>query len=554
MIGTLRKHSQSLWIVIIIVIVISFVYFFTPEVENMNDAPQVDYGTLYGQKLTRPDGLAARREANIGIALQTGRWPDDSRFRDQVTQIANQRLLLSANVKREGIVVPESAVIAFIRQQFSDPSTGKFNESFYDGFLNVLKQQGGVTEADFEAYAANEVAIRHLSELHGLGGKLVSTRAAESIFRRENEQREARIVFLNKSNYFDFVTLDTNAVTQYFTNRINTYRIPERVVVNYVFFGFSNYLAEAKTELAKETNLTTRIEAEYTERGTNAFQTADGEAMTAEAAKKEIEAEFADTKAQEICEKAAYAFANEVFAIADVRAENLSNIAKQHGYPVLETQPFTELDGPKDLDTPGNFASTAFRLSPTEPLASPLLWTEGIYLLAYNRSLASEPAQLTNVWDEVVEDYRESQARESMSQAGSKIAVELVAGLASGKQFKDLVPTNGVSVVDVPAFSRQTRSIPQVEDLGLAPSSIISTAFDLNPGTSSGFIPGGNGGYIVHTLRKVSVTDAELTAALPEFLQDFRSERANLAFQDWFRVEFLASGIAPSTPQNQPAQ
>jgi len=213
------------------------------------------------------------------------------------------------------------------------------------------------------------------------------------------------------------------------------------------------------------------------------------------------------------------------------------------------------LDGPEDLDTPGNFASTAFNLSPEEPLASPLIWTEGIYLLAYNRRVASELPTLGNVWEEVVEDYRESQAREAMSQAGSKIAVELVAGLASNKAFKDLVPTNGVTVVDVPAFSRRTRSIPQVELFGLSPNSIINTAFDLKPGSSSGFIPGGQGGYIVHSRNLVPVSNDELTAALPEFLMDFRAERANVAFQEWFRAEFTSSGLMPpAAPQNQAAQ
>ena len=347
--------------------------------------------------------------------------------------------------------------------------------------------------------------------------------------------------------------MDTNAVTRYFTNRMATYRIPERVVVNYVFFGFSNHLAEAKAELAKETNLTARIEAEYTDRGTNAFRNTEGEPMSAEEAKKEIENEFADTKAQAICEKKAYAFANEVFSIADVRAENLSSIAEKRGYPVLETKPFTELDGPKDLDTPGNFASTAFNLSPEEPLASPLVWTEGIYLIAFNRRVPSESPTLTNVWDDVVEDFRESEAREAMAQAGAKIAVEIVAGLASSKPFKDLVPTNGVTLVDVPAFSRSTRSIPQVEDLGISPMSIINTAFDLKPGSASGFIPGGNGGYIVYCQREVPVSDEEVTKALPDFLKEFRAQRSNTAFREWLETEFQSSGLAPRPQQPEQA-
>ena len=552
MIGTLRKHSQTLWYFIIVIIVISFVYFFTPEVDQLGNAPGADFGSFQGEALKRQDWLDASVQARVSFFLQTGRWPTGSGMENRIEMITRQRLMINKLAEKAGIIVPDEAVGAYIARNFSDPQTGAFTQSRYDNFLQNLQGAGGVTEAQFEEFVRSDLALQMLSRLRGQSGQLVSTRAADGLFRRENEQREAEAVFLNTSNYVSQVKITTNAIATYFTNRMASYRIPERVVVNYVYFAFTNYNDKAEAALQAETNLTSRIEQEYDTRGTNAFRNAEGEILSAADAKQKIRGEFIEEKAAELGKQAAVAFANEVFTIADVKTANLLTVAKKYGYEVKETKPFTELDGPKDMDVPGNFASTAFNLSPEEPLASPLNWINGIYLIGYNRRVASETPALTNVWDDVVADYKRSQAQELAVQAGTKLAAAVNAGLAAGQNFKSIASTNGFKVVEIPAFSRNTRSIPQVEDFGVAPSEIISTAFSLEPGHASSFRRSGRGGYIVTTTKQIPVAEDRLKEELPDFLGDVRAERMNLAFQEWFGTEFAKSGLAPA--QETPAQ
>ncbi len=547
MIGSIRKHSQWLWIFVIIVIVLSFVVFFTPEVENIGGGSSENFGTIYGQAIKREDLLQAASEARLTFFFRFQRWPGS----DQLTRSmgfdieneARQRLLMTAQIRKASIKVPDDVVARYIMNIFQDQQTKQFSQASYENFLKNTASQAGVTEQGFETFIRNELALAHLTQIHGLSGKLISTRAAETFYRRENEEVESQVVFLNTSNFVDQVKIETNTIVKYFTNQTARYRIPERAVVSYVYFAYSNTVAEAEKALNTGTNLDTRVAAEYVRRGTNSFKNSDGEVKSAEEAKKSIRKGLVEEKSTELTREKMVAFANEVFRIQPVKAENLGTVAKQHGLPVLESEPFTELDGPKKIDVPNNFASTAFSLTLEEPLASPLSWIDGVYLIAYNRRVPPEVPGLTSVWDKVVADYKRSQSQELTVNAGMEIAQSITNGLALGKSFSDLCATNKLAPVKLPPITRVTRSIPAIEDEGISPTEYRELVFSLKTGYASGFRQSGFGGYIAFASGAKPVTPERLQAEMPKFLNDLRANRVNYAFQDWFRGEIGKAGI-----------
>ena len=70
MFGTIRKHQTWLWAIIITVIIISFVWFFSPYTK-MHDSGgrSVNFGSIYGRKITEENFIHARRviEAFPGV-------------------------------------------------------------------------------------------------------------------------------------------------------------------------------------------------------------------------------------------------------------------------------------------------------------------------------------------------------------------------------------------------------------------------------------------------------------------------------------------------------
>lgn len=541
MIGTIRKHSQFLWVFIIAGTIIAFVVFFMPGDNPLEFTQKADYGSRYGVPLTREDRIAADRDANLLFMVQYDRFPDPSFPLDRLVE---ERLAVNALAKLHGIKVSDETMRAWIRLLFTDRATGKPSAQRYDGFLQVLKQRTRFTELDVEEWARNTAAADHLRRIYTQSGKLVSSRAADLFMRYENEQAEAEFVFVPETNYLSKVAYTTHDIATYFTNNIASFRIPERVVVNYVFFDNSNtnYLAEAEKVIAASTNLQTRIDKEYEDRGTNSFRNAEGEVMSKEDAAKKIRQDFVEEEAGKISEDASRVFANEVFKIPDVKTENLFSVAKKMGYEVKESEPFTELDGPTEFDAPGSFAATAFQLSAEEPLTSPIRGVEGIYVIAYNRRVASEIPALTNVMSDVVEEYRNFKADQLLREAGHKIADTIEKGLAAGQLLKDILKTEKLESVTVPPFSRTTRSIPQVETFGITTEEFVTAAMDLEPGSSGQFRSTRNGGYVIYLKKLTSVSDEKVASGLNQFVKDLRLSRQGIVNRAWLDYEDVLSG------------
>jgi hypothetical protein len=539
MIGTIRKHSNFLWVIVIIFTVVSFVIFFTPEVGNVG-GQSVNYGTAYGIELTREERVAAELETRLYVFNQIRQWPDSS-MSDQVNAMAVRRCVMLKRAEIEGINVPDEAVARYIKAMFADRETKKFNLANYNEFTTKLLPQNGINESQFEDYIRHEIALGQLNQMAGQSAGLVSTRAARSLFERENETVEAMAAFVQRSNHLAQVKIETNAVTTYFTNNIGSYRIPERTVVDYVYFSFTNHLKQAETNLMARTNLAVAIDGIYAERGTNDFKDDDGKILEAEGAKKKIRERMLEQESTQIGRNKMKEFANAVFRIDPVSTANLHNIAKEMGYEVKSTAPFTELDGPDDMDVPGNFASAAFNLSTEEPLASPLSWINGVYVIAFNKRLPPKNPELTNVWFDVVRDYRRDESSKMALDTGLKLAKSIKQHLASGLTFEAACHTNGTQAIKLPPFTRFTRSIAPVEDFAVPTSEFVSQAFDLEEGYSSDFVESGSGGFIAFTLKRTAISNALATDGIADFVNGLRQERQRQVLGEWTSAQLAGT-------------
>ena len=159
MFGTIRKHSQSMWIVIIIVIVISFVVFFTPSVDVRDwfEGGRADSGIS-------SEEVAAQREVMVGDMMeqlpylmarqQPPSKPDKVDFDfniqmmqrnpegmqkegDRVAYEALVRLRLLEKAKELGIEFSEETVVRRIEQQFMNEN-GLFDVNLYQNTVLLL--------------------------------------------------------------------------------------------------------------------------------------------------------------------------------------------------------------------------------------------------------------------------------------------------------------------------------------------------------------------------------------------------------------------------------
>jgi len=560
MLGTLRKHSQWMWVIIIIVIIISFVIWPTPDAQ-LGGRDEGKFGTIYGRPIETAEINSAAREAQLGFFFRYRTWPD----RPEIARMAGfdldsearQRLVLSEALKRSLVIVSDSAVAHYIRQNFPDRNQpGKYDPQAYASFLRETLAPRGISEADFHNFIRHQIGVGHLVALRGMSGSLVTSRAAEATFRLENESVLTEAVFLQDTNFVASVVIETNALSQFFTNRMATYRIPERVQVGYVAFASSNYFAEADKTLAAVTNLTALIDAEFTARGTNALRGPEGTTLTPDDAKKKLRDELRKDHARTNAMGAATAFANELYRIKDVGPTNLYALAAQKKMPVLDSGPFDDIEGPVGQNLSIRFIRTAFSLTAEAPLSPTVEGPDGYYILALKRRISSENAAFDAVKDRVIADYKRAQSHELCMQAARAAMTKLTNGLAQGKSFKDTAETEKITVVEVPALNRRLRQMAPLDERGADLQRYREEAFRLGKGRVSQPEPtfGGGGAYFFYVKEVTGVTEEKLKTDLPGYTDEYRERRMGGVFSEWFNREFERSGILGARQNANPGK
>jgi peptidyl-prolyl cis-trans isomerase D len=527
MIGTIRKHSKVLWLIIIAATIISFVYWgANPGRSGRGTAG--DFGEVDGRRIKREDYAAAQREVYLRTFFNTGRWPDQDA--DALMRETYIRLLLIKKQEDFNIQVDNEAVAK---------AAGNILRSLNGGrpvtlsvFASEVLTPKGIATEDFEHFIRHDLGNQQLISVAGLGGNLVTPQEAEALYRREHEDISTWAVFFSASNHLDEISVTDQDVAAYYTNYIHNYSLPDRVQVTYVRFPASNFVAEGEAQLAQEPNLEDRLETTYQKLGTNYFR----DAKSPEEAKQILRHQIVMDNARSLARKKASEFATELYAIEPLRAENLGVLAERKGLTAHLSEPFDRQYPPSDLKVGGDFLKRAFALTPEEPFSETLLGEDAAYVIAFNKRLPSEIPPLEEIRKQVENDYKLSRAVLKARQAGATFAAMLAAGMPNGKSFSNIVDEAAVKPVQLPPFSISTSTLPEVEKHASL-FQFKQAAFSLAPGKAGEFVPTSEGGFVVFVQAKLPVDEEKMKTDLPEFIATVRRTREYEAFNKWFSKE-----------------
>ncbi len=542
MIGILRKHQQGLLWVVAVVVISSFLVFFNPGQSSGRDSVRRSYGTLYGKPIKGDEVREANRQAILASIVRFGgpETKEAKRARFNLNQETYQRLLLRAKTKELGIQVDDKAVATWIRENLKDPKTGVVN---YKAFVDRVLTPKDFTSADFEEYVRQDLALRHLIDVLGVSANLVTPREAEGEFRRENEQARASLVVFAASNHVGGVKLDAVSLRQFYTNQLPNYRIPERVVVNYVYWESTNNLAKAEAQMSQISGLAAKIEQYYNERGADTFKDENGATMAKESALALIRRQSAIAEAAKMSEAAAREFANELYAIEPVKAENLAQLAAKKGLTVRKSEPFPATGVAPGLEDLANLGSEVAKLTSEQPFSVPVSGMSGTVVAALANKIPSEVPPFEAVESRIREDKKRFDSREAARNAASAFAISLTNGLAQGKSLADIAAAEKQHVIELAPFSLASESIPDLNP-SLNISQIKDTVFNLKPGTASRMVTTFDGGFVAY-LKSIDPIDSSVVkAGLNSFTEEVRQRRRQEIIEAWLRNEFQVSGLS----------
>jgi len=537
MIGTIRRHSKWLWGVVVVAVILSFVIWTDARPgRSIFNRGGAEFGHLYGRPVTRDQYLHALNSVEVDELMRGGRGRSGA---DKERQI-QEYLLLQSKVKDLGIQVSDEAVGTYLHENFKDPTTGAFN---YDSLIQNLRQRTRINETAFIDYIRQQVAIQHLIEVVGSASKLVTPREAEADFRRENEQHVATAALFSVSNLLASITARPEELTQFYSNRIASYRIPERLILVYVKFDATNHLAEAQAEIAKDPTFTNKFDQYYAQRGADAFRDENDKVMTRDAAFRKLREETAEQSALAFARRSAAAFNDELGRQTNVNPSVFAMTATKLGVPVRSTPPFRSGDPIPGLDGVAQLQQRVSSLDAETPYTEPLDGAGFVVIPMLQTKLPPEVPQFEVIRERVSRDFKADRARTAAREAGEKFQIAAAAAVAAGKSFSETAIVQRVTVTELPPFSIGVQTVAGL-DPRLNLYSLKNAAFVLKTNEVSRFTETADGGFVLYLREKRPVADSAVKAGLAAALSEARQQRKMSAFQGWFSTEFQKAGLA----------
>jgi hypothetical protein len=443
------------------------------------------------------------------------------------------RLLLTQKAEEMGVHVSDETVASAAAQMIRSLTHGG-QQVTMESFAKQALTPNGMTVADFENFVRHDLVIQQLVQALGLPGALVTPQEAASIYQRNHQEVSAQIVYFPATNYLAAVKATPEAVAQFYTNYLAAYRLPERVQVSYVTFAISNFVEQAKVELAK-TNLDVQVDQAYLQ---NAAQIAQmfPEAKTTAEQKAKVRETIINQRAMGNARGVVNDFAKAVFELTPASAANLATVAKQKGLTVHVTAPFSLAEGPQEFAAPEGFTKAAFSLTTDAPFANPLASSEAIYVIALAKQLPSEIPALSDIRDRVTANFKFVEARQLAQSAGTNFAITAKIKMSTGSSFASTAVAAGLSPQVLPPFSISTRELPQLGELADL-NQVKQAAFSTATGQSSAFEANNAGGFVLFVQSQLPVDQSVMNAELPQFTAELRRSRENEAFNQWLQIE-----------------
>lgn len=547
MIGTIRKHSQVTWWIIIVVIVLAFVVWGSKTNSVDGSRSGGNFGVMNGQVITPALFDDARRETLLYHLFATGSFPGGGRTSPDfnIDVETYKRLLQLQKAAEMGIHISDDVAAKAASNQLR--MIGRGNPLSLAEFEKQILARERLTLADFERFMRNQLAIEQLVSVLAISGQLVTPQEIETLYRRDHQELSAQVAFFHASNNLASITVTPEKVAEFYTNQQSRYRLPERLQLSIVRFPISNYLAQAAQEF---TNINEVVENNMIELGTNYVQFG----ATPEAAKEKIHKELLHRAALSFANNDAKKFDNQLYDAsnkAPLTPEVFVAVAKEAQLTPEVTAPFSRNEPPAGLDVGADFVRRAFNLTPEDPLCEPLVGEHSVYVVAFNKQLPSELPSFESIREKVTSDYRFIESAMKAQQQAMDFHATATNGLAAGKSFADLCKQAGIKPVGLSPFSLSTREVPEIENQ-LDLSYLKRAAFETSPGQVGPVLPSADGAAVVYVQAKLPVDEAKMRANLAEFTRSVHQVRRSEVFNEWFRHE--AERVFPSLPYFQQKQ
>ena len=494
MVNLMRANQRWLMIVVSVLVLISFLYFFSASSRIDRTAASDRVGTIYGRPVTITTLQRADRQlrtaAELGLSHIVA--PELTREAQSENDALINQIVMQHQAEAFGILPTneEADEAAQKLPAFRGPN-GQFDPEVKNAFVAEKLNPRGFTEGQVLDLVKRDLQYAKLREVLD-SAVFVTPAEVRTIFEQGFARTEASVVRFKTADLPAGAEPTEDDIKKAYDAQTGQYQQPEKRKVQYVRFG----LDDAQKKLTGRERM-------------DVLKPLSDQAVA-------FLEKLNDAKGK----------------------QDFSAVAQAANLPVKETAEFEERNtaGLPEASVAG-FATSAFKLSTQEPdsnvpLRSPVQNSDAFYVLHLSGTTPGRPMTIDEARPQIIASLKDERTRAAVAARAEEVRTKIAEGLKAGKSFADAAKEAGQTAQDLPGFSLAE---PPPANAPADLSEIVQASTELSIGDLSKFLPSADGGALVFVRGRSGVDEAQFNARKDILASQIRRQKIRTSFEEWLR-------------------
>lgn len=519
-------QSRTVWYIILGIIVISFVGFFTPTMRSTDKQPrEKNAGELFGEKVSHDEYRRAYQNTYIWYILTSGRMmPVNDELAAALQQQAWLRVAALRKAQADQITVADEEIVQQIQRMpvFAGQS-GTFDPAVYRAVL----QQIGLSAPQVENVFREQIGLYKLM-YRPVQAALISPYELKRAYHLYTDRVVLDYAVVQRSEIEKEVAVSREEAEALYAENPDAFRMPDKVRVTYVEFPVANYLDQAEIPEGAALNIYNENIEDYRIESTGEVSIV--EYTPFEEVEEDINARLRRTAARRLAAAAAADLVVATSPKAEGEQPDFNGAAAAAGLSVKTLPAFGPLDELESIDPSAPFRQAAFGLQDDaySSFSDPVVGRDSVYVLNLAQRYESFIPAFDAVEKEALEAARTRAVNVALAQRALEIQTAVQEAAESGKRFRDIAGSFGLTVSTTEEFDVSTELESDYAD------QLIEISLGVEAGEICEPVPVEDGVLIAYVAeRKSTDADLGLPAIRDELIRTLSQSRAQRLGSDW---------------------
>ncbi len=523
--------NRLLWTIFAVIISISFVASFTDMGGCTFSSPSAA-NKAYGSAV-QPNAFNLARYFEMGFRRSSDLTPEIEKM---LNRKAWERIALLGLAEQMKITSSDSEIEDAIRTDPAFSENGVFNA---EKLHKIVQNQLGMNMKNFREYFRQELTLKKIWMAMS-AGSLTSPYEMNNKISSLSDQFTVEYTEVKRSSMTNKIAASKQDAMSFFNDNAERFKVPEKVVVNYISIAASNYLnmAQPSEETIKEYYENNK-ETEFTVTDTNESETV----KTYESVKKDIASKIQRESAYDAAKNIALEFVVDLQEDKYGKSLTIPEALKKHNLSTQKSKPFSMRQNPDWSDAGEELVNAAFLMdfAQTNSACSDVIeGKSNVYVLmpvekkeAYLPSFEEiesviTPFATTNLMNKAFVSY------------AADIRQDLAKRMTDGKlSFKAAAKNAGLTTHTTEPFTVYGGFTNENEYA----DQIIGAVVNLDKGEISEPALTKNSAIFCHVLDRVPASPMDTEMLRPEVAAAIEKYRSAVVINDWRKKILLESGL-----------